>query len=176
MLSKEILDQYKPWLISVVKTGSSILPWIDEPRDTDYRFYVTNNTLSKKMAELYKCKPHKECWLIDVIDQPKMRLFSYQNHFLVPVYGEYLPTYDVLEHIPEYKTVLIKHGLDKEFEPFNKYWYHILTGIYIIQNNSYELTEEQAKNVHMCHGRKMTRELYDYMQEQLLSYKKELNN
>ena len=46
-----------------------------------------------------------------------------------------------------------------------KYWYHILTGIYLIQNGKYELTEEQAQNVNLCHDKKMTLEIYNSIQE-----------
>ena len=173
MLSKDILDQYKPWLVSIARTGSSSLPWIYNPRDIDYMFYVTDNTLGERMAELYKQKPSKECWLIDVIGTGRMKLAAYQYRFAVPVYGEDFPTYDVLEHIPEYKRMLVKHGLNQDFDPLHKFWYHILTGIYLIQNNSYELTEEQAQNVRLCHGKQMTRELYEYIQAQLLDYEKE---
>jgi hypothetical protein len=174
LLSKDILDKYRPWLISVARTGSSTLPWVDEPRDTDFIFYVTDNTIFEKVFEIHRQKPQKECWLIDIFGKQGMRLYAYQYQFLKPVYGEEFPTYSVLEHIPEYKKLLIDLGLHYDFDPQRKHWYHILTGIYFIQNGKYELTEEQAQNVRLCHGRKMTLELYNYIQEQLLKYEKEL--
>lgn len=176
MLSKEDLDKYKPWLISLAKTGSSTLPWIENPRDTDYIFYVTDNHVGKRMFELLQNKPYKECWIIDEFGQQAMRIYAYQYRFLKPIYGEDFPTYDVLEHIPEYKEMLIRCGLDCEFNPYRKRWYHILTGIYLIQNGSYELTEEQAANVRLCHDRQMTQEIYNYIQEKLTEYKEELSH
>lgn len=174
MLSKDVLDTYKPWLISVAKTGSSTLPWIENPRDVDYIFYVTENQNTEKMLKLYSKKPYKECWLIDELGQQDMRIYAYEYHFLEPIYGEDFPTYDVLKHIPEYKEMLINQGLECDFEPLRKAWYHILTGIYLIQNNSYELTEEQIQNVRLCHDKRMTQEIYNFIQEQLLKYREEL--
>lgn len=175
MLSKETLDKYKPWLISVAKTGSSTLPWIDNPHDIDYIFYVTDNHDARKMFEIQSKKPYNECWLIDEFGRQNMRIYAYEYHFLKPIYGEDFPTYDVLEHIPEYKEMLVIRGLDCDFDPLRKEWYHILTGIYLIQNGNYELTDEQAANVRLCHNRQMTQEIYNYMQEQLAKYAKELN-
>jgi hypothetical protein len=174
MLSKEILDKYKPWLVSVARTGSTVLPWINDSRDTDYVFYVTDIRDVKKRLAIQKKRPHNECWLIDEFGSQDMRIYAYEYHFLKPVYGEEFPTYDVLEHIPEYKELLVDYALDCEYNPMRKCWYHVLTGVYLIQNNSYELTEEQASNVRLCHSRQMTQEIYDYIQATLREWKAEM--
>lgn len=175
MLSLEELKQYHPWLVSVARSGSSVLPWITNPRDTDYIFYVRDNTISSKLIDLYKHKPQDECWLVDTIDRdPVMSNYEYQNHFRVLVYGTWLPDYDVLQELVEYKKTLIRDGLNKEFKPSVKQWYHILTGIYFIQNNSYELTDEQKTNICMCHDRNMSLELYNWIQEQLSQFQRDL--
>jgi hypothetical protein len=124
-------------------------------------------------VELLDKKPIGECWFVDEFKLQGMRIYSYEYHFLKPIYGEIFPTYDVLEHISEYKKMLVNDGFNKEFNQNIKLWYHILTGIYLIQNGKYELTEEQIKNVRLCHGKKMTPELYNYIQEQLSIYKEE---
>ena len=173
MLTKEELDTYKPWLISVALTGSSTLPWITNPHDTDYVCFVTDNHLSGWCYEFLKNKPKEECWFIKELNQPPMLLYAYEYHFLKPVYGEEFLTCDVLEDIPKYKDVLIKCG-SCDFDPRSKQWYHILTGIYLIQNGKYELTEEQAQAVQACHDKQMTIEIYNYIQEQLSKYRKEL--
>ena len=173
MLLIEELNNYKPWLISVGLTGSSVLPWIEKPNDTDYIFYVTNNRTEEKLFSLMKEKPYNECWFVQELDKATMAFYAYEYHFIKPIFGEKFPDYDVLQHIVDYKKILIQH-INNEFNPKAKYWYHILTGIYLIQNGKYELTEEQAQNVNLCHDKKMTLEIYNSIQEQLLIYKKEL--
>jgi hypothetical protein len=175
MITNEILEQFKPWLISVAKVGSSILPWIDNPRDTDYLFVVDNNRLPKKSIELRKYQPSNECWLIVPLERSITMVGAYQYHWLEPIFGDIFPKYDIFEHIEEYKKTLVFRDLGKIFDPVFKHWYHTLTGIYLIENGKYELTEEQVTNVRLCHNRQMTQEIYDYMQEQLAKYAKELN-
>lgn len=66
------------------------------------------------------------------------------------------------------------NGLGCEYSPLRKHWYHILTGIYLIQNDSYELTEEQMSNIRLCHARQMTQEIYDYIQATLKQWKDDM--
>lgn len=56
MLTTKQLDEFKPWLISVAKTGSRTLPWIEQPRDTDYMFYVKDLKDGKLMSKLFSNK------------------------------------------------------------------------------------------------------------------------
>lgn len=175
MVSNEILEKFKPWLISVAKVGSSVLPWIDNPRDTDYIFVVQDNHLAKKSIELRKYQPSNECWLIVPLERSLAMVGVYQYHWIEPIFGETLPWYDIFEHLDEYKQILVERGLGKIFDPEFKNWYHFLTAIYLIENGKYELTDEQAANVRLCHNRQMTQEIYNYMQEQLAKYAKELN-
>jgi hypothetical protein len=35
--------------------------------------------------------------------------------------------------------------------PYPKRWYHILRGVYILWNNSYEVTEEQKREINILH-------------------------
>lgn len=173
MVTNEILEQFKPWLISVAKIGSSVIPWIDNPHDADYIFVVQNNQDIKKSVELRKYQPNNECWLLVPEERSLTMIGVYQYHWLEPVFGEKFPQYDIFEHLDEYKETLVFRGLGKIFDPDFKHWYHILSGIYIIENGKYELTEEQAANVRLCHDRQMTQEIYGYVQEQLLKYNKQ---
>ena len=175
MVSNEILEKFKPWLISVAKVGSSILPWINNPRDDDYLFIVQDNHLIKKNIELRKYQPNNECWLIVNLDRSLAMIGVYQYHWLKPLFGEVFPQYNIFEHLNEYKEALVSRGLDKVFDPSFKHWYHLLTGIYLIENGKYELTEEQATNVRLCHDKQMTQEIYNYIQAQLLKYQEELD-
>ena len=46
---------------------------------------------------------------------------------------------------------------------YSKSIYHLLTGIYILQNNSYDLTKEQIANINLVHDKECTQELYDFV-------------
>ena len=45
--------------------------------------------------------------------------------------------------------------------------YHTLTGLYMLENNSYELTQEQIENINQAHDGNCTKELYDWVKEEL---------
>lgn len=175
MLSEKELQQYSPWLVSVACSGSSVLPWISNPRDHDYIFYVTDNTLGEKILDLLEHKPKNECWLFDIVNRPTTpRIFEYQTQFRVLVYGTYQPSMNILEIPEKYKYTLVKTALGVPYTPNQKMWYHILTGIYMLENNSYELTSEQENNIRICHDREMSLELYDWIQHQLQQFASEL--
>lgn len=164
---------FHPPIIAVVKTGSSILPWIENPHDTDFIVYADGNE-GEWLADFYKLRPDGQCWFVDDIKNKNMRLFQYMYHYVQPVFGSLdSPRPDIFEYKEEYKRKLITQ-LGSPFSGF-KYWYHVLTGIYMLENGEYTLTEEQIQNVRLCHDRKMTLDIYDYIQAQLLKYKQELD-
>lgn len=167
MLTQEQFDEFKPWLISVVKTGSQSLPWIEKPHDHDYIFYVNDITNGKMLVKLFKMK-NKECWGISSLE-PKIAPFAYQYQYMSIVLGGQKPSYNIFEHIDEYKTCLVRRGLGKENDS-KKNWYHILTGIYFLENGDYILTDEQKENINLCHDQQMTYEIYEYIQEKLSGY------
>ena len=153
--------------------GSKVLPWIKEPHDTDYDFFVTDKHDAPKLIELFKLKPGGECWFVTELATCKYaRLYAYEYHFLQPVFGTKFPDYDIFEHETEYKKVLIEHGLRPASK--HKFWYHVLTGIYMLDNGTYDLTDEQIEKINICHDKQMTEEIYNYIQERLTSYKVEL--
>ena len=176
MLTNQELEQFQPWLISVVRTGSSTLPWISMPHDTDYICFVQNKRNTKQLVELYKLKPKNECWMVREFELGKVRIYSYEYHYLQPLFGNEFPTYDIFEHINEYKKILVESGLGTTFVPEHKFWYHILTGIYLLDNGKYELTPEQENEIRLCHSRQMTKEIYNFIQQRLQEYKQELDN
>jgi hypothetical protein len=106
-------------------------------------------------------------------------IIAYECHFVKLLAGENsAELYDIFKNEAEYKQTLIKTGLGANFERTQawKFWYHILTGIYMLENGKYELTEEQIANVRLCHARKMTEEIYEFIQSKLAEYKAQLNS
>ena len=175
MLTNKELEQFQPWLISVAKTGSSTLPWIKDPYDTDYVFYVTDRRDIAKLTKLFKLRPIDECWIVgELSTNICARLYAYEYKFLQPLFGTDFPDYDIFEHEAEYKQILIEHGLGQPLVVKHKFWYHVLTGIYMLENGTYNLTEDQINNINLCHDRQATKEIYDYIQEMLAKYKAEL--
>lgn len=170
MLTQEQLDEFKPWLISVVKTGSRTLPWIKNPHDHDFIFYAQDIDNGKLLTKLFKLK-EKECWGVSLLE-PKFAPFAYEYHYMQVLYGSQKPDYNIFEHIHDYKTCLVKYGLNRKIDD-KKTWYHILTGIYFLDNGEYSLTEEQTININLCHDKQMTAEIYQHIQERLVAYSKE---
>lgn len=172
----EELIQQNSAVVSVARTGSSVLPWINNPHDTDYIIYVKDRHELKYLRKQCKDIPNNECWIFSTIEGAKMQLYAYQYRFLQTIYGTDVPTYDLLEHVADYKRLLVTYGLKHKSPITSKQWYHILTGIYMIQNGSYELTDEQKHNIQMCHDKRMTPELFEWIQEQLQQFKIDVEN
>ena len=168
----EAAEKFKPYIIAIVKSGSSVLPWINNPHDTDYIIY-TDDEHAEWVSKFYKLKPKGDCWFIINVSNKKIRLFQYLYHYSQLIYGAPIePRPDIFEFEKEYKLKLIE--LFGKAHRKQKYWYHVLTGIYLLENKDYYLTEEQKYNVQLCRDRQTTLEIYNYIQEQLLKYKKEL--
>ena len=103
---------------------------------------------------------------------PKFAPFAYEYHYMQVLYGSQKPDYNIFEHIHDYKTCLVKYGLNRKIDD-KKTWYHVLTGIYFLDNGEYSLTEEQTININLCHDKQMTAEIYQHIQERLVTYSKE---
>lgn len=166
------------WIKAIYKTGSAILPWIADPRDEDYVFLVDEEqaTIPRK-AELYDLRPINTTWICTSRPYLSKEIIAYECHFVELLAGENsTELYDIFKNEAEYKWTLVKTGLGANLERTQtwKFWYHILTGIYLLENGDYALTDEQIVNVQLCHDRKMTKELYEFIQSKLAEYKAQL--
>ena len=63
-------------------------------------------------------------------------------------------------------TVKVKEYYNKK-QRYSKIIYHLLTGIYILQNNSYDLTKEQIANINLAHDKQCTPELYEFAMSEI---------
>jgi hypothetical protein len=72
-----------------------------------------------------------------------------------PVFGENIcPKTDIIKtHRKEFIKALSNKVTELTTGKINnqKRWYHILRGIYILKNNSYEVTELQRKEINILH-------------------------
>lgn len=177
-MDKELIEKYASLINSVYLTGSFVVPWIENSHDRDYVIFV-NDIRDARIADLYKEKQKDECFLCTTVEKKQNpRIFSYERYFEQIQYGDFVESegYFIFDHKDEYKQCLVDNGLGKPYDTRFKFWYHILTGIYLLDNGEYELTDEQIANVRLCHDKQMTQEIYDYIQKRLLEYKNELDN
>lgn len=117
-----------------------------------------------------------------------LRTYAYEfnSHFYINLYGDaenYLGRFDILGKDKEDYLANLKYDTTSEsflhqVERFGrtKRLYHILCGIYMIENNSYELTEEQIKNVNIAHDKTDGwEELYEWAKNELEKLTNEKN-
>lgn len=173
---KELIERYSNYIINIYKVGSSVLPWLKNPNDEDYAVYI-NCTDSKVKNELKKHNPQNGHYIVrDLTKKQHPKIYSYQTHFLLLLYGEDLEfnKYDIFENEQEYKQYLIRYCSIRQYTPERKLWYHILTAIYLFDNKGYFITDDQAENIQLCHDNKMTLELYDYIKTRLNEWEKDI--
>jgi hypothetical protein len=166
-LTYEQLEALRPWLISVWQTGSTTLPWIESYGDRDIVFYVEHNCPSEEVSQFRQftrsLRPPNECWILEIVPDRKY-LFAYQYHFLQHIYGEDKPEWDIFEPEMMRRTQsFLKHWVTRGVPLDSKLWYHVLTMVYMYKNGNYTLTAEQAANVRLCHDRKTTVDLYNFI-------------
>lgn len=185
---EELLNLWLPiikdGLISIELSGSSVLPWIKAPADKDIIFiYETSEKARKAHSNLLKAKeifylPRSEPMdlhfktshlLLDV----SSCIYGYETHFSIPYlnFKSLLDKIDILtngkeNYIQNLKKyyLFIKSREQRNLDNYKlKQWYHIYTGLCILDNNSYNLTEEQIQNINILHDKvEGSKELIDY--------------
>jgi hypothetical protein len=82
--------------------------------------------------------------------------FSYLDYLMIPIAGKdlNLKSIDIInEHRAEFIKCLKEKATDLTSGRMlnQKRWYHILRGIYILINNSYEVTPDQRREINILH-------------------------
>lgn len=151
--------------------GSRVDPVIDNPHDYDYICFSKhwqssrlNHQLSKykfKAAKSTMRKQTKEVTTLNDFSQIRqypythITWFSYLDPLMIKAIGEDVcPKTDVIyEHRAEFLACLQDRAsqLISGKMMNQKRWYHILRGIYILSNNSYEVTPEQRLEINILH-------------------------
>lgn len=109
---------------------------------------------------------------------PALPTFAYQFNFSIPLCGEKEAAFgdidilgkDKADYLANLKHEINCESFDRQRQRTGrtKRLYHVLCGIYFIENNSYELTEEQKKNVNIAHDKTDGWEgLYEWAKEEL---------
>ena len=170
---KTIFSHLTMYCDAIYYGGSRVDPIIDNPHDFDYICFAKplsrhhllrllcklgfkqtgsskqDNKLEKAISISYDFSQ------IRVYPYTQIDWFSYLDILMVKVIGEDVcPKTDVIyqyrkEFFTDLYSKMIK--LIKGEIKNQKRWYHLLRGIYILINESYEVTEEQRKEINILH-------------------------
>ena len=186
---KEIGDYLKDNIEYISVGGSRMLPFIRNPKDYDIIIVCKDKPNLEEAIRLFKLKYNKEELRESFIDTHFRTLEQGKVSLLDSVYC-YLLYYEKAEQEQILKESLtidkIKENVINRYSRFkaarerkanlslydSKLWYYMYTSICIINNNSYELTEEQIDNINILHDRKeedieVRKQLIDTMIEEI---------
>ena len=162
---KLYFDKLSPYCNAVYFGGSRVDPIIDNPHDFDYIWFVkpfwyyefvTTLQSFDILDESYRNKTLLDVTQVREYPYTKIDWFSYLDVLMIKLFGDNVcPTTDIIvEHRQEFiesiKQKATEIPQNKCLKP--KRWYHILRGVYILLNNSYEVTEEQKREINILHG------------------------
>ena len=179
-LIQNIYNTVKNYCKCIYIAGSKASSYINNPEDTDV-VIVCNDTNDKiKTLKLLHttCKETKTTLkdnyniviIVSTVEKElQCREYCYQDYIMLFGDTTFQPFHDILNNVEDYKAAL-RELHDRICEAPNKKLYRLLTGIYILQNNSYQLTQEQIANINLCHDMADTdrmAELLEYCREYL---------
>ena len=173
-ISKEQLAQVKayfeklsPYCNAVYFGGSWVDPVIKNPHDFDYIcfvkpfwYYEFVITLQSFNMPIDSDPRFKEGGLLDLSQvrtdpYDQIDWFSYFDILMIKIVGEDVcPKTDVIvKHREAFRQDLVQKAEDlkQNIIKNQKRWYHILRGIYILMNNSYDVNEEQSYEINTLH-------------------------
>lgn len=168
-LEKQLINTFSellPDCLAIYRGGSRVDPVIEHPHDYDYICFAAplyRHFLLNKLYKLgfltdkYRHKPNSIADISQTRVPPynNINWFSYLDILMQKVVGEEIcPKTDIIyEHRQEFfnciyeKMNLLLDGTIKN----QKRWYHLLRGIYILINNSYEVSSEQKLEINILH-------------------------
>ena len=176
MTINEIYNYLQPYCKAIYKTGSQVLN-LNNCRDNDYVLIYENDSDKDEMVELlinnrdYDFHYYK-------LGTKKMRVWAYLHNLMEYIVGNEISVdIDILgSDKKDYIECLYRHIESLDYiENYNnkksKGWYYILAGLYMIENNSYELTFIQKANVQLAHDKEVSEELKEYCRKKIKYYR-----
>lgn len=165
----EIYNKLSNCCEGIYQGGSHVDPVIENPHDYDYicfAKYLCMTKIKSKLVELglaksgSKSKKADPNWLLDfsqirVHPYTQITWFSYLDKLMILKAGNdicpktdiiYKYRHDFIKALKHKANLLIDGTISNQ-----KRWYHILRGVYILINNSYEVNDEQKKEINMLH-------------------------
>ena len=176
-----LFDNLSNYCSAIYYGGSRVDPVINNPHDYDYILfakplhkyglcqYLRKNHFREHLSakcrqgcqnkitsiKISKEHPHYDLSQVRSVPYSKITWFSYLDPLMILVAGEDVcPKTDV---IGEHRTAFLKclqekaNDLSAGIMRNSKRWYHILRGVYILINNSYEVTDQQRIEINILH-------------------------
>jgi len=174
---------------SIFITGSFCSPYISNPHDVDY-VIVWNTTTDRHnnipniislQREVKNCNVNYNGlnryvdWYYNVPNiRKRIPIYSYLYKYVQVIFGnERIENINIITN----KELLIPSITEVIEAAHNQKWfYHILIDLYILSNQSYDLSPEQQTNVQWVHDNPDSPEteiLYNWALEELNKYKKD---
>lgn len=165
---KHVFSLIEDCCVAIYLGGSRVDPIIENPHDYDYICFAKHLKLATLIDKLNKLgfkqqdgteatKPKTLLDLTQIRYYPydQINWFSYLDHYMIKIIGDDVCT--DLDIINRYRKDYLLDLKDKANKFLNtwtnasKRWYHILRGVYILLNNSYDVTEEQKREINILH-------------------------
>jgi hypothetical protein len=170
-----VFSTIKNSCLAIYYGGSRVDPVIDNPHDYDYicfaKYLGTLRLYRDLSKQGFRTSPSRrnsksknlnttETSLLDfsqIRSYPYTQItwFSYLDPLMIKVIGEDVcPKTDIIQ---EHRAEFIKCLKEKAIELTSgrmknqKRWYHILRSIYILINNSYDVTPDQRREINILH-------------------------
>lgn len=196
---ERIYNYIKDHCVALYKAGSQTVPFLQNQRDTEYVLFCSSNEdrfacldilfppqieievpivnengeeeIIKSVVQEEPLVPLKTRFI--KASNPRCEIWSYQYHYayIGEHYGKDIKEYDynILDHKKDYIDKLIAFYYENHKKQ-DKQWYHVLIGLYILENNSYDLTQEQQQQVQLAHDNQITDTAYNYAVNKIKDY------
>lgn len=168
---KSVFSKINEYCDAVYYGGSNVDSIINTPHDYDYicfakplcRHFLLSELKTLGFKTFGSTKTKESNLDLDLTDFSQVRVypytqidwFSYLDILMIKVIGEDVcPKTDVIhEHRKEFFEDLHKKMLKLSSGEIKnqKRWYHLLRGIYILINNSYEVSSKQREEINILH-------------------------
>ena len=161
---------YNSGLLSIYNIGSSSNPYITHKDDLDILFiYESRDYLDNlyktiggiKVLHDLSAKYNLDVHFISLPIPERKRFYDYELYYAKPLEGYQTIDFNIniLENkeVEKNKLSSFTNYLKSRPDKYGKYlydsklWYHVYMILSILKNDSYELNEEQIKNVNMLH-------------------------
>lgn len=170
----KLYNDLAPYIIAIYPCGSNTVPFITNNHDVDYVIYVTPDMPKKLHPQIFKYKqPNEDFFVRQFNGVIPCGWWSWSEKYNKPLIGEdILSNFDFFEH--KYEWLDIARNTLKRFPAFDgqnssifKRCYHILAGLYVLENGHYNFSDEQIANIKLVHDGQMTQELHQFIVDKL---------
>lgn len=176
MTIQELYNYLQPYCKAIYKTGSQLLK-LNNCRDNDIVLIYETDSDKEEMQELLINNKEYD-FHYNKLGNKKIRVWSYLYGLLEYLIGEHITfETDILNaDRKQYVECCYRHivNLDSVATISNresKGWYYLLTGVYMLENNSYEISFIQKANIQLAHDKQASDDLKNYVRTKIKYYR-----